>query len=425
MDLLLQKMFEPQRWLEHISKGYDKDIRKDQLYQLTKPEVRASFYAAIRDGRYRISPPHTAQIPKDTPGEFRTVYVNEPADRIILSIINDLLFETCPDMVHPACKSYLKGTGCGKVIQEISHRITRPGLERDTTVGWKSDFSKYFDSVPLPFIDRTFDQIEQRTGKSAVTDLLRNYYHNDLYFDEKGSLQTKYQSLKQGCAPAAFLADAVLYRLDERLSALKGMYVRYSDDTLYIGEDYAEAMETMKDELALTGLTLNPKKVEYLRNDRWFKFLGFSLRGSDISLSSSRIKSFQKEIETRTVKSLNTSPGRALASVNRFLYRGDGTHSWATQVLPVINVKTDINTLNAFVMDCLRATATGRKRLGGLGYLRDGKTGCVARGRGRNVSANRGKTPGRIEGYHSLGCMRGALLTNHAAYEALVRTSPA
>lgn len=82
------------------------------------------MYVAMRDGKYQIAPPHTAQIPKDVPGEFRTVYINEPMDRVVLSIANDLLFETCKDMVHPACKSYQTGIGCGKVVKEAATRRT-------------------------------------------------------------------------------------------------------------------------------------------------------------------------------------------------------------------------------------------------------------------------------------------------------------
>ena len=37
---------------------------------------------------------------------FRTVYVNEPMDRVVLGIANDLLFELMPEMLHSSCKSY-------------------------------------------------------------------------------------------------------------------------------------------------------------------------------------------------------------------------------------------------------------------------------------------------------------------------------
>ena len=90
-DKILQKFFEHDRWVYAIEKGVDKDINKADLYQLSKPEVRVKMCEAIRQGQYEIAPPHTAQIPKDN-GEFRTVYVNEPIDRVFLSIANDLLF---------------------------------------------------------------------------------------------------------------------------------------------------------------------------------------------------------------------------------------------------------------------------------------------------------------------------------------------
>lgn len=172
MDKLTTLFFQPERWTAALGRAVDKDIRKDQLYQLTKPSVRTAIYAAVRDGRYRIAPPHAALIPKDTPGEFRRVYVNEPVDRVLLSIANDLLFETMPEMVHPSCRSYLKGVGCGDTVREASRHICQAP---DNVIGWKSDLSKYFDSVPVRYIDSVFDRIEAKWGPSAVIALLRDY----------------------------------------------------------------------------------------------------------------------------------------------------------------------------------------------------------------------------------------------------------
>lgn len=421
-DKILELFFDGGRWEYAIEKGVGKDIPKNVLYQLCKPEVRMAMCDAIRSGNYEIAPPHTALIPKDVPGEYRTVYVNEAADRVLLSIANDLLFELMTDRVHNRCKSYLKGVGCGKVVQEVSRAITsaKQGLQR---IGWKSDLSKYFDSVPIAYIDGAFDMVEERHGKSALIDVLRKYYHSDLYFDPDGNLCKQYQSLKQGCSVASWLADVILYHVDEKLSQLNGYYVRYSDDMLFVGSDAERAMKILTDELAKMQMMLNPKKVEWLDNNHWFKFLGFSIKGGSISLSSTRIKRFQKEIEARTVKAKNSTMQRAVNQVNRYLYRGDGHgHSWATGILSVVNVRQDIDTLNLFVMDCLRAVHTGKTKVGGLGYDKQGKSGCIVRGRGRNVSSNRRKTGDDISNYLSLGCMQNAIRTSKAAYDTLVRT---
>lgn len=415
-DKILSMFFDIDRWTKAIEKGVGKDIRKDQLIKLCAEDTRLAMAKAMKEGKYNISPPHTAQIPKDN-GEFRTVYVNEPMDRIVLSIANDLLFELTPHMVHPSCKSYQTGIGCGKVVKEASIRIAKAA--DGEIIGWKSDLSKYFDSVPLRYVDEMFDEVEACHGRSALIDVLRRYYHSDIYFDEENKLQSKYQSLKQGCAVASWLADVLLYHIDSMLSELDGYYVRYSDDMLFIGPDYQKAMDILVEKLSAMEMKLNPKKVEYLSPDRWFKFLGFSIKGKMISLSSSRIKTFQKEIENRTINRKDISMTKAIGNVNRYLYKGDGKHSWATGVLPVINVQRDIDELNKFVMDCIRAVATGKKKVGGLGYVATKADGCIVRGRGKNVLANRNKTAA-LTGYLSLWCMTKVIRTHRAVYNTLV-----
>lgn len=417
MDVLLQKFFEADRWEKALEVGVGKGIDKGELRKLTSPEVRLAMYNRIISDNYEIAPPHQAEIPKDD-GTMRIVYVNENVDRIFLSIVNDMLFEMFPEMIHKSCKSYQSGIGCGKIVQEVSRKLCNVAGK---TVGWKSDLSKYFDTVPIEFIDRVFDQIEEKAGKSKIIDIVRKYYHTDLCFDVDGNLIEHYQSLKQGCAVASFLADVMLYHIDECLSMMDGYYVRYSDDCLYIGTDYEKAMELMKTYLGQMHLTLNPKKIEYLTHDKWFKFLGFNLMNDQITLSKGRVKSFQKEISARTTKLRKISLKKAVNSVNNYLYKGDGTYSWATSVLPIINVQKDIDTLNEYVLDSLRACATGKKKIGGLGAVMDKDDYTILRGTGKNVSANKLKTEKEIDGYMSIRCMQNALLTNRAVYETLVR----
>jgi hypothetical protein len=289
-------------------------------------------------------------------------------------------------------------------------------------VGFKADLTKYFDTVPIRYIDDVFDRMENKAGKSKIIDIVRKYYHTDLCFDFNGELIEHYQSLKQGCAVASFLADAVLYKLDNTVSMLPGYYVRYSDDLLYIGNEWCSAFQTVKSILADMEMTLNPKKVEQVYKNKWVKFLGFNIKGDMITLSKSRVKSFQKEIEARTIKQRNVSMARTINQVNSYLYKGDGTYSWATSVLPIINVQKDIDTLNEFVLDAIRACSTGKKKIGGLGSVNDKADYTILRGTGKNVSANRSKTPKEIDGYLSVRCMQNALLTRRAVYDTLVRS---
>lgn len=418
MDILLQKFFEKERWEKALETGVSKGIDKGELRKLTSPEVRLAMYNCIVSDNYEIAPPHQAEIPKDN-ADMRIVYVNENVDRIFLSIVNDLLFEMFPDFIHKSCKSYQSGIGCGKVVQEVSKQIIQTS---SNVVGVKMDLTKYFDTVPIEYIDKIFDRIEERVGKSKIIDIVRKYYHTDLCFDLDGNLIEHYQSLRQGCAVASFLADSVLYHIDKAISDMNVYYVRYSDDLLILGNEWRGAQNKVKDMLADMQLTLNPKKVEPVYKDRWVKFLGFNIKGDKITLSKSRIKSFQKEIEARTIKQRNISMQKAINQVNRYLYKGDGKFSWATSVLPIINVDKDIETLNVFVMDAIRSCATNKKKIGGLGCINGKEDYTILRGTGKNVSSNRKKTDKEIVGFLTLKCMQNALLARRAVYETLVRS---
>lgn len=414
-DFLLKTFFEKHRWEKAIQTGVEKDIDKSLLRQLASPECRINLYHAIRDNKYIIAPPHEAQIPKDD-GTFRTVYVNEGIDRVILSIINDMFFELCPELVHPACKSYQKGIGCGKIVQKVSQTIQH---ENTPVIGVKVDLSKYFDSVPIRYIDKIFQYIETKFGPSKILDIVKTYYHTNTVIDINKNIIEKYSSLRQGCAVAAFLADAVLFDIDQTISNLNVYYVRYSDDILIVGHEYETGYKILKTMLAEKELILNPKKVETLYKDKWFKFLGFEIKDSQISLSNHRVKSFQKEILKRTIYNKSNDINVIIGNVNAYLYKGNSEYSWATGILPIINVEKDINKLNAFIMDAIRASVTRKTRIGGLGCTTNNPDFTIMRGTGKNVKSNKEKIP-LLPNYNTLTCMRNAILTSREAYNTLV-----
>lgn len=122
---LLVTMFETARWQELLDRATEKEIDLTTIKKLCDPEERMKLFTVIAQDKYNIFPPHIACIPKDTPGEYREVYVNEPRDRIVLTLINDCLSEMFSDMIHPQCKSYQKGIGTQRVVKNISDEIVR------------------------------------------------------------------------------------------------------------------------------------------------------------------------------------------------------------------------------------------------------------------------------------------------------------
>ena len=420
MDIKLKKFFEISRWEEMLEKAYDKRIDMGLLRQLCEPQNRIALLNAITSGNYAIAPPHIARIPKDN-GDFREVYVNEPIDRIFLSLYNDILFEMFGKEIHPSCKSYQKGIGCPQTVKEISRQI----CAMDTNeVGYKVDLSKYFDTVKIEVIDAALDSLN--TG-SPLDDIVKEYYHSDLIFDADGNLTEHYGSLKQGCAVASFLANYILKDIDAELSKMVPIYCRYSDDILIIGSNANKAMAYLCGALEAKGLKLNPKKIERVSKDKYFTFLGFNICGDKISFSKKSIKNFQREIESRTIKA-DVSTKKAINNVNKYMYDGYVVDSkrfgWAAYFLSTVNVTDDIHELNKFVMDCIKAVDSGKKKIGGIGANpQNGKVVC--RGTGKNVSANRQKWNKKygsdyIDGYLTLNTMQNALRMGKPVYEAIL-----
>lgn len=417
---LLEEMFKFERWQNLLDKATEKEIDLDLIHKFCFPEKRKRLFTLIASDQYNIFPPHIARIPKDTPGEYREVYVNEGLDRIVLTLINDCLCDLFKDMVHPNCKSYQKGIGTQSVVKEISNKIC--SMDSKGIIGYKSDFSKYFDNVKIEVIDKVFDTFESRLGftkgTEPVINLLRRYYHQDLYFDENGNFQEKYQGLKQGCAVASILANVCLYELDDFMSQKYEIYYRYSDDTVVIDKNTDEIISDMNNVIIKYGVTLNPKKAEPLYSDKWFKFLGFLIKGDMITLSKNRVKKFQNEIEKRSIKRKKCSGKQAKNAIVRFLYEGE--YSWATSCLSVLNVEKDLQELNKFIMDCIKACDTGKKKIGGLGSVNDLPDRTILRGKGRNVKANREKI-GKIENYITITCLRNDMRLSKPVFDTVVR----
>lgn len=425
-DFLLEKLFYDIRYFdEAVKTGFDKGIKRVELDEVSDAEMRAAWMQTVADGEYHIFPPLQSGIPKDD-GTLRMVYGNQPKDRLYLRGTERMLMDlTRATYIHKNCRSYLSGESCGKIVLDISSRIV---TSQHGIVGFKVDLSKYFDSVPLVYVMDVFDRIERDYGKSAVIDVLREYYNDDRYLvknpDGKSyRVERKFLSLKQGCAVAAWLADVLLYHIDEKLSELDGLFIRYCDDIIFIGSKYEQAMQILRDELEKMQLKLNPKKVEYIDADHWVTFLGFSIKGSEISLSPGGIKKFQHMIERATFKHTSKSNDIAVNTKRavKAMYTGFEGYSWATRVLSVINVQHDIDVLNGFAMDCIRASVSGKHKVGGLGYVKSQKIGCINRGKGANVKANKERYP-NIENYNTVRCMANVLRTDKAAYETLVRT---
>ena len=427
---LLAKIFDMQLWEDNLEKAVDKKIDKGVLRKMCNPAVRLQLYNAIQNEEIEFMPSHMAQIPKDTPGEFRTVFVGEPVDRCLQSIINDSLFALFPEMIHSSCRSYQRGISTGQTVKKLSSIITNMESKSDV-IGVKIDFHHYFDDINRESIMKVYDTIEHKLGfekgTEPVTNLLRKTWNNDMVFDLDGNLIEQYCGIRQGNAIGSWLANVMMYELDDFMSKKYKFYCRYSDDCVVIHDNPDEVLADMNEIITKYGVHINPKKVEILYKNRFFTFLGFNICGQNITFSRKSIKNFQKEIENCTINA-NCSTEKAIHNVVKYLYEGyvmdNRQFGWATYFLSTCNVIEDINELNLFVMDSIRAVDSGKTKIGGLGENKALNNKVVARGTGKNVKANRQKWKEKygsdyIDGYITLKTMQNALKCGKPVYETL------
>lgn len=405
-QIKLKMFFDKERWERLLNTANEKGLNSDLIRYFMTPEGRIDLYNKIVNKQYKIFPPHKAKIPKDT-GGFRIVYVNEDVDRIYLSIYNDMMFELHLDMIYKTSKAYQKGISCGNIVIEVSQQL----IDYE---GYKSDMTHYFDSTPLRELIKIFNKFQMDT---CVDIPVVEYYKSNLVFDEDNKLIEEYAGMKQGCAFSTFLANVLLYDVDKEISEMKDvLYVRYSDDILIVGKNADAAMEVLKEKLSEKGLSLNPKKTEKISNDKWFEFLGFKIKGSKITFSKKSINNIKTEIESSTIKYKkhtkngiihNISTKKAINKINKYLYKNytvneNKSFGWAEYFLSVVNVQKDIETIDNYIKDCIRATQTKCKKVGGIGSVNDRLDYTVIRGTGKNVKANRDKTDSIIDGYISM-----------------------
>lgn len=434
---LLEMMFQHERWESLVDKMMDKDINLAEVKMLCMPETRLRLYYALKTESIELPPCHQALIPKDEKGKFRTVYVGETIERCLMSLINDCLFDLFPETVHPQCKSYRSGESCGKTVQELSRKMVKleKNFNNGDVIGLRFDFKSYFDLVSKEAIFNVFDMIEDKLGfprnTEPVVNFLRKTYASDLVFDLENNLIHQWMGIRQGNACGSYLADVILYELDEFMSNKYFIYYRYSDDLVVFDNDLSEVIDDINNIICKYGVRLNDKKTAELRKGIWYKFLGFQLCHDQITLSKNRIKRFQKEITSRTIDKKNITFNQAKRSVINFLYGSGDGFSWATSCLGVINCKADLDEMNKFLMDCLRAVKVREtkkrkdkisiSKIGGLGVVDYLEDRTILRGTGKNVTANRNKTDKQIENYYSIGCLSNVMKIDKVIYEACVR----
>lgn len=402
-----------QIWTQSFDRGLKK--MRNEVFQIMKlPQAREVLVEKILAGDYEIAPPVINYIDKKT-GKFitkeqaaktekvREIYVNGNVDRIVLNVIYRIYYEMYIDRISPYCVSYKTGVSTSKIAKKLSKKLTLLcNVSKNNFLGYKIDISKFFDSVNK---ETLFQALKELSSDDPIDELVRKYYADDRVIID-GEIVPRYKSLAQGCALGCFLADYVLKDIDETLSSLDVIYYRYSDDIIILGKDAKLGYRILLSMLKKKGLLVNPDKVESIRKDSWFTFLGFAFRKDQISLSEKTLKNIQHKVKTETMSVVRKAHKPATKKEvfhmitrlqNYFFtaYAADGkSFGMGNYLISTITSDHDLLEIETYCKDCLRAAYTGRTEIYGLGYVPYKENYTIMHGKGKNVKRNLERTVG-------------------------------
>jgi len=242
---------------------------------------------------------------------------------------------------------------------------------------YKVDISNYFNSVDIGLLLPELEAVLDRDPElfRFFEALLKNPYvqYNDRVICEA------HKGIMAGTPISAFLANLYLRELDAYFYQRSIPYMRYSDDILVFGRDKAElhaSIQTIGDTLLARKLTINPSKEMLAAPGEEWVFLGFSYENGNIDVSRTSFEKLKGKMR-RKVRRLHQwaekkqLPGEygAKAFVKRFnakLYDNPVYNelTWTRWYFPVINTDRTLKKIDAYMQDCIRYLATGKRSKG-------------------------------------------------------------
>ena len=355
---------------------YDK--KADQGY--LRGNISSEIFHYIRQKRYLpvveriragqgLSIPVKKRIAKVASSKKRIVYSLPEDEANVLKLLTWLMIRRYDSSLSDNLYSFRPG----KTIKTALNRILS-GAQIDDCYSYKLDVSNYFNSIHIPTLLPMLRELfsdDPQLYEFAAQMLTEPHVVDDgnVVVDEKGVMA--------GMPTAVFFANLYLSDLDRAFENMPGVvYCRYSDDIIVFAQekDVLEKCKSMIHEhLRRFRLEVNPdKEVETEPGEKW-TFLGISYLKGEIDISDISFKKMKGKMrrKARRIQRWKDANGKEvwmaarafIKHFNRKLYTSEDPHqiNWARWYFPLITTDRTLKELDAYMQDCIRFCATGRR----------------------------------------------------------------
>jgi len=312
-------------------------------------------------------PPKRKLIGKSGVKKKRVVYTYGREENYVLKLIAFLLREY-DDAFAPNLYSFRKDSGVKAAISELLKR-----KDLDCCYAYKVDISDYFNSVDVEILLPELREIlSNDPDLYTFIRILLECPHVEC----DGELVCEKKGIMAGVPISGFLANLYLRRMDFFFYEHNIPYTRYSDDIIVFArtEDKLHGYITqIKNFLADRRLQVNESKEFVTRPGEQWSFLGFSYLNGVIDICPVSIGKLKAKMRRKTHAlarwaSKKGVPGQvaARAFVKRFnakLYDNPvySELTWTRWFFPVINTDRSLFEIDAYMQECIRYLATGKR----------------------------------------------------------------
>ena len=427
-----------------IRHAKDKGYKLNELNVFYQPESWEILADMIEEGKYttgissqmyrdkitgEVLSYEKAQEYKASGRKVRELNVLPALDRVVWNAFYKMIYEQFEGQIHLSCKSYQRGMGCGKICKELAQKLSKLGHYE----GVKTDLTKYFDTVKIEYINKELERMKGEAPSVIWDEIIRSYNDNRLIIN--GEVKEVYTSLRQGNPMSTILANLILRDVDAEMEKYDCIYMRYSDDAIFIGRQWREAYERFKEMIGEIGLILNDKKTERITDQEWFEFLGFSIKKDKISISSKTLRNIKIKVKSITTgwskrQHRVCTEGelkKAIRQVQKYFFldyaKNKSLFGMGVYLYSAVNVEHDIIAIDTWIKDSLRCMMTNKNNIYGLGYVK-GRAYCIDdKNIGKNITANMKKTEGLLEkcGWLSLNKLKKNYCTSRELFEAEIK----
>lgn len=218
--------------------------------------------------------------------------------RVAQEVIRQLIDPIFEKQFHEDSFGFRAGRGCHQAVGRVLEYI-----DDGYKVVVDIDIKGFFDNIPHKVI---MTMLRAEIADGNILDIIEKFLSSGVMEDGKRAPTIK--GTPQGGVISPLIANVILNYLDWQLAAQGYKFVRYADDIVILVKTKHEAenaLDFTKKTLRDLGLETSPEKTKIAFVSEGFQFLGFNIKGHQVTMRQKSIEKFEKAVEDITTRSEN------------------------------------------------------------------------------------------------------------------------